>query len=198
MRRLTRGELYGLEAYAEARPRFRARVLAHKRRRRLELGPHLSLHFEDRLTVQYQVQEMLRAERLFEPEAVEAELKAYNPLIPDGDNWKATLMLEYPDPAERREALRRLVGIEDRVWVRVGGMGPVYAVADEDLPRRTPEKTSAVHFLRFQLDPSRVRAAREGAPLALGVDHPAYRACCDPVPEALREALAADLDPPAA
>ncbi|ROR29729.1 DUF3501 family protein [Inmirania thermothiophila] len=197
MEKLTRDDLLPLERYAEARPRLRAEVMAHKRRRRVPVGPHVTLHFEDRLTMRYQVQEMLRAERIFEPAEIEAELAVYNPLIPDGHNWKATLMIEFDDPAVRRRELARLVGIEDRVWVRVAGFPPVYAVADEDLQRDTGEKTSAVHFLRFELTPEMVRAVRAGADVALGIDHPAYRHAVESLPEPVRASLAEDLDPPA-
>lgn len=195
MNRLRREDLFSLEQYAAERPAFRARVIRHKRSRRLPIGPNATLHFEDRLTMQYQVQEILRTERIFEPEEVEAELDAYNPLIPDGSNWKATFMIEFDDEDERRAALGRLVGIEDRVRVRVGGSDPVWAVADEDLDRSTGEKTSSVHFLRFELPPEAAAAARGGAPVAFGIDHPAYSHEAAPAPEAVRASLAADLDP---
>ena len=195
MDKLTREDLFSLERYAAERSAFRERVIRHKRSRRLPIGPNATLHFEDRLTIQYQVQEILRTERIFEPEEIEAELDAYNPLIPDGSNWKATFMIEFDDEDERRAALGRLVGIEDRVWVRIGGSDPVRAVADEDLDRSTDEKTSAVHFLRFELPREHVTAARAGTPLAVGIDHPGYPHRADPVPEAVRASLAADLAP---
>ena len=195
MNRLRREDLFSLEQYAAERPAFRARVIRHKRSRRLPIGPNATLHFEDRLTMQYQVQEILRTERIFEPEEVEAELEAYNPLIPDGSNWKATFMIEFDDEDERRAAHGRLVGIEDRVRVRVGGSDPVWAVADEDLDRSTGEKTSSVHFLRFELPPEAAAAARGGAPVAFDIDHPAYSHEAAPAPEAVRASLAADLDP---
>lgn len=195
MDKLTREDLFSLERYAAERPAFRERVIRHKRSRRLPIGPNATLHFEDRLTIQYQVQEILRTERIFEPGEIEAELDAYNPLIPDGSNWKATFMIEFDNEDERRAALGRLVGIEDRVWVRAGGSDPVRAVADEDLDRSTDEKTSAVHFLRFELPREHAAAARAGAPLAVGVDHPGYPHRADPVPEAVRASLAADLAP---
>ena len=195
MDKLTREDLFSLERYAAERPAFRERVIRHKRSRRLPVGPNATLHFEDRLTIQYQVQEILRTERIFEPAEIEAELDAYNPLIPDGSNWKATFMIEFDDEDERRAALGRLVGIEDRVRVRVGGFDPVPAIADEDLERTTESKTSAVHFLRFELPREHAAAARAGAPLAVEVDHPAYPHRADPVPEAVRASLAADLDP---
>jgi hypothetical protein len=193
MDKLTAGDLYPLETYARLRPEFRARVIEHKAHRRLPLGAHVTLSFEDRLTMHYQIQEMLRAERIFEPEDIRAELDAYNPLIPDGTNWKATLLIEYPDEGERRVALARLRGLEDRVWVRVGGQEPVYAIADEDMERANETKTSAVHFLRFELPPAAIQALRAGAGIAAGVDHPAMTLHVDAVPELLRESLIADL-----
>ncbi len=194
MDKLEIADLYSLEEYARQREEFRARVMAHKRHRRLHLGPHLTLCFEDRLTMQYQVQEMLRAERIFEEAGIRDELAAYNPLVPDGSNWKATLLIEYPDPAERARALERLVDIEHRVWMQVEGQVPVTAIADEDLERSTESKTSAVHFLRFELTPAMVAALKEGAGLAAGVDHPAYAQRVDAVAEVVRESLVADLD----
>src|SRR5690606_28499490 len=192
-RQLTLSDLMSLERYHVERPAFRTRVLAHKATRQVPLGPHATLYFEDRLTIQYQIQEMLRVERIFEAEAIAEELAAYNPLIPDGDNLKATFMLEYEDPAERRRALAELVGIEHNVWLRVGTHPRVVAIADEDMERSNERKTSAVHFLRFQLTPELVAAARSGAPLAVGVEHPLYTREVDPLPEATRAALAADL-----
>jgi hypothetical protein len=193
MPQITRDSLMTLEAYARARPEFRARVMAHKQNRTLALGGHLTLIFEDELTVRYQIQEMLRAERIFEEEAIRGELEAYNPLVPDGGNWKATLMIEYPDVGERQRMLARLIGVEDRVWVQVAGHPRVYAVADEDLERDNAEKTSAVHFLRFELESVMARALKQGAELAVGVDHPAYAATVASVAPALRASLAADL-----
>jgi hypothetical protein len=194
MQKLTRDDLYSLEQYAEQRSTMRDRVMAHKKNRRVPLGPHATLYFEDHLTIQYQVQEMLRAERIFEPAGIQEELDAYNPLIPDGANWKATFMLEYEDVGERQKALEKLVGIEDRVWVKIAGFEPVFAIADEDLERDTEEKTSAVHFLRFQLTPQMVAAAKEGAALEMGIDLPAYRYVLEPVPDNIRDALIQDLD----
>ena len=193
MHRLTIDDLYSLETYARLRPEFRARVIEHKAHRRLSLGAHLSLAFEDRLTMHYQVQEMLRAERIFEPADIEGELEAYNPLIPDGSNWKATLSIEYPDPEERRIALQQLLGIEDRIWVQVADRPRVFGIADEDLERSTESKTSAVHFLRFELSSASVAALRAGATLAVGVDHPQLRLRVACVPETLHESLLADL-----
>jgi len=194
MDKLTRSDLYSLERYAEERSAFRDMVMAHKKNRRVPLGPHATLYFEDRLTIQYQVQEMLRAERLFEASGIQEELDAYNPLIPDGANWKATFMLEYDDVDERRDALEKLIGIEDRVWVKVAGSAPVFAVADEDLERETEDKTSAVHFLRFELTPQMVAALKEGAELAMGIDLPAYQYALEPLPDNIRDALVKDLD----
>lgn len=190
---LTREDLMTLERYHAARPEFRRQVIAHKAARQITFGGHATLYFEDRLTIQYQIQEMLRVERIFEAEAIDDELHAYNPLIPDGDNWKATFMIEYPDIEERRVALERLVGIEHRVWARVGELPPVYAIADEDIERSRDNKTSAVHFVRFQLTPAMVAAAKAGAPIALGIDHPQYVHAVDPLPVAARETLVADL-----
>jgi len=193
VRPLKREDLFSLEQYAAQRAQFRTQVMTHKRDRQVAIGPNATLSFEDRLTMQYQVQEMLRAERIFEPAGIEEELAAYNPLIPDGTNWKATLMLEFPDVEERREALAQLKGIESCVWVRIADSEPVYAIADEDLERTTEEKTSSVHFLRFELTPTMIRAAKQGAPIALGIDHDAYRHALDPVPPNVRNSLAADL-----
>lgn len=193
MPRLTRDDLMPLERYHAARAAFRQQVIAHKAARKLTLGGHATLYFEDRLTIQYQIQEMLRVERIFEAEAIDDELNAYNPLIPDGDNWKATFMIEYPDIEERRVALERLVGIEHRVWARVGDLPPVYAIADEDMERSRESKTSAVHFVRFQLTPAMVAAAKAGASIGIGIDHPQYLHASDPLPAAARETLVADL-----
>lgn len=193
MNRLKRNDLYALEVYAEIRDEYRAQVIKHKKDRRLSLGAHANLYFEDRMTIQYQVQEMLRAERIFEPAAIEEELEAYNPLIPDGSNLKATFMLEYEDVEERRVALTRLRGVEDRVWLQVANGERSWAIADEDLERENDEKTSAVHFLRFELDDEAAQAAREGAPINAGVDHEACRQTLSPIPETIRASLAADL-----
>lgn len=193
MPQITRDSLMTLEAYARARPQFRAKVMAHKKNRMLQLGAHLTLIFEDELTIRYQIQEMLRAERMFEEAGIQGELDAYNPLIPDGANWKATLMIEYPDVDERRGMLARLIGIEDRVWVQVEGHSRVHAIADEDLERETAEKTSAVHFLRFELEPAMVQALKQGAALAVGVDHPEYRHSIGAVDPAVRASLVSDL-----
>jgi len=194
MQKLSPDSLMTLEAYAKTRKDFRARVIAHKKHRTVALGEHVTLIFEDELTIRYQVQEMLRVERIFEEEGIQDELDAYNPLIPDGRNLKATMMIEYEDENERRAALARLKGIEDRTWVRVEGCAPVYAIADEDLERETEEKTSSVHFLRFELTPDMVEAVKYGVGLAVGIDHPHYNAAVDPLPPEIRSALVKDLD----
>jgi len=190
---IKRESLLPLESYARERNAWRARVIEHKKYRTVHLGEHLTLQFEDELTIRYQVQEMLRVERIFEEDGIQGELDAYNPLVPDGGNWKATMLIEYPDPEERRRELARLKGLERRVWVRVAGGEPVYAIADEDLERENEEKTSSVHFLRFELDAAARERLTRGAALAIGVDHPAYRAALDPVPAPIRDALARDL-----
>jgi uncharacterized protein DUF3501 len=192
MPRIERRSLMSLEAYARERPAFRARVMEHKRRRTVALGEHLRLIFEDELTMRYQVQEMLRVERIFEESGIQEELDAYNPLVPDGRNFKATLMLEYPDPDERRRELGRLKGIEREVWVEVEGQPRVRAIADEDLERENGEKTSSVHFLRFDLAEPAAQALKRGAALSLGVDHPQYRASVV-LPAEVRNALVKDL-----
>jgi hypothetical protein len=185
--------LMTLETYARNRNEFRAKVMAHKKNRSVALGDHVTLIFEDELTIRYQVQEMLRVERIFEEEGIQGELDAYNPLIPDGRNFKATMMIEYPDVEERKRALARLKGIEDRVWVQVEGCAKVYAIADEDLERETEEKTSSVHFLRFELNEEMAKALKYGVGLAIGVDHPEYVAAISTVPAAVRNSLAGDL-----
>ena len=192
MPRVERASLLSLEAYARERNAFRARVIEHKKRRTVALGEHVTLIFEDELTVRYQIQEMLRIERIFEEDGIQQELDAYNPLVPDGSNLKATMMIEYPDVAERQRALARLKGIEDRVWVQVEVGARVYAIADEDLERENEEKTSAVHFLRFELDTAMRKALRDGAQLRVGVEHPQYQAQVA-TPPTVRDALAGDL-----
>ena len=190
---ITRDSLLTLEAYARERAEFRARVLGHKKPRTVHLGDHVTLVFEDELTIRYQIQEMLRIEKTFEEAGIQDELDAYNPLVPDGTNLKATMLIEYEDVEERRLALAQLRGVEDRVWVRVEGAEPVFAIADEDLDRENEQKTSSVHFLRFELEPAMIATLRRGGSLAVGVDHPAYRAAVDPVPAATRDALLRDL-----
>jgi len=193
MAAITRESLMSLEQYARARKDFRVRVMAHKRNRKVHLGEHLTLIFEDELTMRYQIQEMLRAERIFEEEDIEEELRAYNPLVPDGSNWKATMMIEYPDVDERQRALAKLIGIEDRVWVQVEGQPRVYAIADEDLERETDKKTSSVHFLRFELTQAMKTALAAGKALAIGVDHPNYHVAIERVEEGVRQSLINDL-----
>jgi hypothetical protein len=194
MQKLTRDDLYSLERYAEARPDFRAAVLEHKKNRKVHIGPSATLYFEDRQTIQYQIQEMLRVERIFEADGIEEELAAYNPLIPDGSNWKATFMIEEADVEQRRKLLAGMIGIEDRVWVRVDGHDAVYAIADEDLERENQEKTSSVHFLRFELTAGMVAALKDGASLSMGIDHANYTHQLEPVDGHIRAALLADLD----
>ena len=192
-RRITRDSLLTLEAYARTRPDFRARVIAHKKQRTVHLGAHVTLLFEDELTIRYQIQEMLRIEKTFEDAGIQDELDVYNPLIPDGQNWKATMLVEYEDIDERRRALAKLKGIEDRVWVQIEGHARTYAIADEDLERENEEKTSSVHFIRFELTPAMIAGLKAGATLSIGVDHPQYTETLRSVPEATRAALLADL-----
>ena len=190
---LTRSDLMSLEQYSQQRGDFRSKVIAHKKHRRVGIGSHLFLYFEDRLTVQYQVQEMLRIEKIFESEGIEEELDAYNPLIPNGQNLKATVMLEYQDVNERKRQLALLRGIEDMVWIQVEGFDPVYAISNEDLERSNAEKTSAVHFMRFELEPEMITALRNGAALKMGSNHESYRHSTTVSPQIV-EALLADLD----
>ena len=193
MNRLTRADLFGLEEYAQKRQEYRARVMAHKKHRKVHLGEHITLYFEDRLTMQYQIQEMLRAERIFEAAGIQEELDTYNPLIPNGNNWKATMMVEYSDIEERKQALARLIGVERKVWVQVGELEKVYAIADEDLERETQLKTSAVHFLRFELSPEMVSSVLAGATISMGVAHKNYQAEWI-VEAAVRDSLLGDLN----
>jgi hypothetical protein len=190
---IKRDSLMSLETYARERTSFRAKVLEHKKKRTVQLGEHLTLQFEDELTIRYQVQEMLRIERIFEDQGIQGELDAYNPLIPDGSNWKATMLLEYPDVEERHRMLGMLKGIERRVWVQIEECERVLAFADEDLERENEEKTSSVHFLRFELTAAMRERLRRGARVTVGVDHPQYRAISELQPE-VRAALAADLN----
>ena len=185
-------KLYSLEQYSRIRPEFRARVMEHKESRRVSLGANATLHFEDSLTMQYQVQEMLRLERIFEEEGIQQELDVYNPLIPDGSNWKATFMIEYEDEAERRKALSRLAGIEKTVWVQAEGCEKVYAIANEDVDRETEGKTSAVHFLRFELTPEMISSIKQGVAILAGIDHPAQHARVV-LQQRVRDSLAGDL-----
>jgi len=192
MGKLTRDDLYSLEQYSKVRSEFRNKVIQHKANRRLAIGPHATLYFEDSLTMQYQVQEMLRLERIFEAEGIQQELDVYNPLIPDGSNWKATFMVEYEDVEERRAALARLIGIEKTTWVRVEGHDKVYAICNEDLDRETDEKTAAVHFMRFELTPEMIASVKRGASVRAGIDHPAYHAEVE-MPVQVRNSLSVDL-----
>ncbi len=194
MNKLSRRDLIGLEQYAQDRARLRSEVIAHKQLRNVQVGPNMTWCFEDHITIRYQILEMLRAERIFESGAIQGEIDAYNPLIPDGRNWKVTLLLEFPDPEERRVALERLIGVEDRCWIRVSEMERVFAIADEDMERENEAKTSAVHFLRFELSASMVEAMKSGVSLSLGVDHDNYRHIHSPLPAAVRDALSRDLD----
>jgi hypothetical protein len=190
---ITRSSLMTLEDYAKSRQEFRARVMAHKRNRKVHLGTNVTLIFEDELTMRYQIQEMLRVEKIFEEAGIQDELEAYNPLVPDGTNWKATMMIEYPDPVERVARLAELIGIEDKVWVKVNGFDPVYAIADEDLDRENEKKTASVHLLRFELELEMIKALREGASLSMGIDHSAYKVPGQEVDAAVRNALMDDL-----
>lgn len=193
MAAITAESLMSLEQYAKARKDFRVKVLAHKKNRTVQLGGHVTLVFEDELTMRYQIQEMLRVERIFEEEGIRDELDAYNPLIPDGSNWKATMLIEYPDVEERKIALAKMIGIEDRVWIGIAGHPRVYAIADEDLERQNEEKTSSVHFLRFELATPMKQALKDGAGLSAGVDHPNYNAAVDVIAAGVRASLLSDL-----
>ena len=193
MQKLTRDDLYSLERYSDLRDEFRQKVMAHKRNRRVALGTNAALYFEDRLTMQYQVQEMLRIERIFEAEGIEEELGAYNPLIPDGSNWKATFMVEFPEAEERRAMLKQLRGVEDRVYMRVDGFERIFAIADEDLDRSDEAKTSAVHFMRFELSDQQVTALKNGASIGTGIEHDSYCVEIPSIPNNIRNSLVADL-----
>lgn len=192
MSQLSHKDLYSLEEYARIRPDFRARVIEHKKDRRVHIGEHASLYFEDAMTMQYQVQEMLRIERIFEEEGIQEELNVYNALIPDGSNWKATFMIEYSDVEERKHALERLLGIERHLYVQVEGFSQVRPIANEDLERETDKKTAAIHFVRFELAPEMVTAVKRGAAIRAGIDHPAYSAEVT-IPDNVRQSLVADL-----
>ncbi|MEN8166792.1 MAG: DUF3501 family protein [Pseudomonadota bacterium] len=195
MSQLSHADLYSLEEYARIRPEFRAKVMQHKKTRRVPIGPNAALYFEDALTMQYQVQEMLRIERIFEPEGIQEELDVYNPLIPDGLNWKATFMVEFADEQDRKAALARMIGIDRAVWVQVEGYDKVRPIANEDLERETEEKTSSVHFMRFELTQGMVDALQSGAGLTMGIDHPAYNHRVSELDPAVRNALLQDLQP---
>ena len=194
MPNLSRADLWSLEEYAEVRPTFRSEVIAHKKTRQVALGDHARLYFEDLLTIKYQIQEMLRIEKVFEAEGILEELEAYNPLIPDGHNWKATFMIEFADPAERALRLAEMIGIEDKVWLQVEGCERVYPIADEDLERDNETKTSSVHFLRFELAPTMIAAVHSGAAITAGIDHPACKIEGVTLEPAVRDSLANDLE----
>ena len=174
MNHLSRKDLMTLEAYSEARPEFRKQVMAHKKNRRIMIGPAITFHFEDRLTIQYQIQEMLRVEKIFDSSGIQEELESYNPMLPNGSNWKATMMIEYPDPEERAQHLANMIGIERMTWVQVGDLAQITAIADEDLERENEVKTSSVHFMRFELDDVMLEAAKAGAAIHMGIEHPYY------------------------
>ena len=193
MPQVTRDSLMTLEAYARARPEFRKQVIEHKKHRKVHLGAHVTLLFEDEMTIRYQIQEMLRIEKIFEEEGILNELEAYNPLIPDGRNFKATMLIEYGNVAERKVALAKLIGIEDRLFIQVEGQSRVYAIADEDLERETAEKTSAVHFVRFELTPEMKSALKSGAQMMVGCDHPNYPVHLEELPQETLSALLKDL-----
>ena len=193
MDKITRDDLLTLEAYARIRKDFRTQVMAHKKMRKIPLGENITLIFEDALTIRYQIQEMLYVERIFHDDEIMHELETYAPLIPDGHNWKATMLIEYPDPAVRAAKLAGLIGVEDKVWVKIAEHAPVYAIADEDLERENSEKTSAVHFLRFELTPGMIQSLHHGAALSMGVDHPAYQASIDKLGNDIRASLLKDL-----
>jgi hypothetical protein len=194
MDKLKREDLYTLEKYAEIRNDFRMKIMAHKKNRRLHIGQNATLYFEDRLVMQYQIQEILRTEKIFEADGINEELEAYNPLIPDGSNWKATFMIEFAEENERREALSKMIGIEDKTWVMVEVHNKVYPISDEDLERDNETKTSSVHFLRFELTTDMITALKSGANLSAGIDHPAYSHAIASIPDNIRESLVSDLD----
>lgn len=194
MQKLTRQDLHSLEDYSDMRDEFRAQVIQHKKNRVLQVGSNVTMHFEDRLVMHYQIQEMLRAEKIFESEGIQEELDAYNPMIPDGSNWKVTFMIEFPDPDERATRLKELIGIEDTTYVQVSGHNKVNPISDEDLPRETAEKTSSVHFMRFELTSEMVNDLKNGAALSVGIDHPKYQHAIEALPVSMRDSLVADLD----
>jgi len=194
MNKLERSDLWSLEEYADKRSDFKSKVIAHKQYRQLPIGPNATVYFEDNLTIQYQIQEMLRIERIFEAAAIEEELATYNPLIPDGSNWKATLMIEFTDETERRVALAKMRGIEDSIWMQVEGHDKITPFANEDMERTNADKTSAVHFLRFELDQEMATSLKSGANLSAGITHAEYHHTVDVVPDEIRKLLLEDLD----
>ena len=194
MKKLTRENLFSLEKYSEIRNDFRLKIMAHKKNRHLAIGPNTTLYFEDSLIMHYQIQEMLRAEKIFESSAIDDELVVYNALIPDGNNWKATFMIEFADEEERRAALKKMLGIENNLWLKIEGFNEIHPVSDEDLERRDDNKTSAVHFLRFQLDHEMIDALKGGCQLSAGINHPEYKYTVNPIPQNISESLISDLD----
>ena len=194
MKKLTRENLFSLEKYSEIRNDFRLKIMAHKKNRHLAIGPNTTLYFEDSLIMHYQIQEMLRAEKIFESSAIDDELAVYNTLIPDGNNWKATFMIEFTDEEERRAALKKMLGIENNLWLKIEGFNEIHPVSDEDLERRDDNKTSAVHFLRFQLDHEMIDALKGGCQLSAGINHPEYKYTVNPIPQNISESLISDLD----
>jgi len=194
MKKLTRENLFSLEKYSEIRNNFRLKIMAHKKNRRLAIGPNTTLYFEDSLIMRYQIQEMLRAEKIFESSAIDEELVVYNALIPDGNNWKATFMIEFTDEEERRAALKKMLGIENNLWLKIDGFNEIHPVSDEDLERNDDNKTSAVHFLRFQLDHEMIDALKGGCQLSAGINHPEYKYTVNPIPQNISESLISDLD----
>ena len=194
MKKLTRENLFSLEKYSEIRNDFRLKIMAHKKNRHLAIGPNTTLYFEDSLIMHYQIQEMLRAEKIFESSAIDDELVVYNALIPDGNNWKATFMIEFTDEEERRAALKKMLGIENNLWLMIEGFNEIHPVSDEDLERRDDNKTSAVHFLRFQLDHEMIDGLKGGCQLSAGINHPEYKYTVNPIPQNISESLISDLD----
>ena len=194
MKKLTRENLFSLEKYSEIRNNFRLKIMAHKKNRHLAIGPNTTLYFEDSLIMHYQIQEMLRAEKIFESSAIDDELVVYNALIPDGNNWKATFMIEFTDEEERRAALKKMLGIENNLWLKIEGFSEIYPISDEDLERSDDNKTSAVHFLRFQLDHEMIDALKGGCQLSAGINHPEYKYTVNPIPQNISESLISDLD----
>ena len=194
MKKLTRENLFSLEKYSEIRNNFRLKIMAHKKNRHLAIGPNTTLYFEDSLIMHYQIQEMLRAEKIFESSAIDDELVVYNALIPDGNNWKATFMIEFTDEEERRVALKKMRGIENNLWLKIEGFNEIHPISDEDLERSDDNKTSAVHFLRFQLDHEMIDALKGGCQLSAGINHPEYKYTVNPIPQNISESLISDLD----
>ena len=194
MKKLTRENLFSLEKYSEIRNDFRLKIMAHKKNRHLAIGPNTTLYFEDSLIMHYQIQEMLRAEKIFESSAIDDELVVYNALIPDGNNWKATFMIEFADEEERRAALKKMLGIENNLWLKIKGFNEIYPISDEDLERSNDNKTSAVHFLRFQLDHEMIDALKGGCQLSAGINHSEYKYTVNPIPQNISESLISDLD----